>query len=68
MASIGLSTYPEDGQDAGILLKNADTAMYEGKKRGHNNYQFYRQDMNTRTIERQSIEADLRGALERHDR
>ena len=67
MASIGLSTYPEDGQDAGILLKNADTAMYEGKKRGHNNYQFYRQDMNTRTIERQTIEADLRGALKHQE-
>ena len=52
-ASIGLSTYPEDGQDAETLLKNADTAMYEGKKRGHNNYQFFKQDMNARTIERQ---------------
>jgi diguanylate cyclase (GGDEF)-like protein len=67
MASIGLSTYPEDGQDAEILLKNADTAMYQGKKRGHNNYQFFNQDMNTRTIERQTIEADLRGALKRQE-
>ena len=66
-ASIGLSTYPEDGEDAEILLKNADTAMYEGKKRGRNNYQFFNQDMNARTIERQSIEADLRGALERQE-
>jgi diguanylate cyclase (GGDEF)-like protein/PAS domain S-box-containing protein len=67
MASIGLSTYPEDGEDAEILLKNADTAMYQGKKRGHNNYQFFNQDMNTRTIERQTIEADLRGALKRQE-
>ena len=67
MASIGLSTYPDDGQDAEILLKNADMAMYEGKKRGHNNYQFFRQDMNSRTIERQTIEANLRGALERQE-
>jgi diguanylate cyclase (GGDEF)-like protein/PAS domain S-box-containing protein len=67
MASIGLSTYPEDGQDAESLLKNADTAMYQGKKRGHNNYQFFNQDMNTRTIERQTIEADLRGALKRQE-
>jgi EAL domain-containing protein (putative c-di-GMP-specific phosphodiesterase class I) len=66
-ASIGLSTYPEDGQDAEILLKNADTAMYEGKKRGHNNYQFFSQDMNARTIERQSIEADLRCAIKRQE-
>jgi diguanylate cyclase (GGDEF)-like protein len=67
MASIGLSTYPEDGQDAEILLKNADTAMYQAKKRGHNNYEFFNQDMNARTIERQSIEADLRGAIERQE-
>jgi diguanylate cyclase (GGDEF)-like protein/PAS domain S-box-containing protein len=66
-ASIGLSTYPEDGEDAEILLKNADTAMYEGKKIGHNNYQFFKQDMNARTIERQTIEADLRGALKRQE-
>src|SRR6202521_1942932 len=63
-ASMGVSTYPEDGQDAEMLLKNADTAMYECKKRGPNNYQFFNQDMNTRTIERQRIEADLRGAVE----
>ena len=66
-ASIGLSTYPEDGQDAEILLKHADTAMYEGKQRGHNNYQFFSQEMNVRTIERQSIGADLRRALKRQE-
>ena len=64
-ASIGLSTYPEDGEDAEGLLKHADIAMYEAKKRGHNNYQFYVKDMNARTTEHKWIEADLRGALER---
>jgi len=66
-AGIGLSTYPEDGQDAETLLKNADLAMYEGKKRGRNSYQFFREDMNTRAIERQTIEADLRGAVKRDE-
>ncbi len=66
-ASIGMSSYPDDGEDAETLLKNADTAMYEGKKRGPNNYLFFKQDMNDRTIERQSIEADLRGALNRKE-
>jgi diguanylate cyclase (GGDEF)-like protein len=66
-ASIGLSTYPEDGQDAETLLKNADTAMYQGKKKGHNTYQFFSQDMNARTVERQTIESDLRGALKRQE-
>src|SRR6202022_294870 len=62
-ASIGLSTYPEDGQDAETLLKNADTAMYEAKKKGRNTYQFLKKDMNARIAVRQSIEADPRGAI-----
>jgi diguanylate cyclase (GGDEF)-like protein/PAS domain S-box-containing protein len=66
-ASIGISTYPEDGQDAEILLKNADVAMFQGKNRGHNNCQFFSQDMNDRAIERQMIEGDLRRALHRRE-
>jgi predicted signal transduction protein with EAL and GGDEF domain len=67
MASIGLSTYPEDGEDAESLMQNADTAMYQAKKQGHNNYQFFNQEMNASAIEHQSIEADLRGALKRQE-
>jgi diguanylate cyclase (GGDEF)-like protein len=67
MASIGLSTYPEDGQDAESLLKNADTAMYEGRKRGPNHYQFFNQEMNDRAIQRHAMEADLRAALKRQE-
>jgi diguanylate cyclase (GGDEF)-like protein len=66
-ASIGLSTYPEDGEDTEILLKHADTAMYESKRRGPNNYRFFNQDMNAGTIERQSIAVDLHGASERQE-
>jgi diguanylate cyclase (GGDEF)-like protein/PAS domain S-box-containing protein len=39
--SIGISVYPDDGQNAENLLKNADSAMYQAKERGRNNYQFY---------------------------
>ncbi|RKQ32467.1 putative bifunctional diguanylate cyclase/phosphodiesterase [Oceanobacillus halophilus] len=39
--SIGISLFPEDGQDINLLSKNADAAMYLSKKRGRNNYQFY---------------------------
>ena len=65
--SIGLSTYPEDGQDSETLLKNADTAMYQAKKTGRNNYQFYTKQMNARAIERQGVEADLGFALDRNE-
>ena len=47
-ASIGLSMYPEDGQDADTLIRNADVAMYRAKERGRNVYQFYTPDMNVR--------------------
>ncbi len=61
--SIGISIYPDDGQDAEALLKSADTAMYFAKENGRNNYKFFEQDMNVRAVRRQSIEASLRGAL-----
>jgi diguanylate cyclase (GGDEF)-like protein/PAS domain S-box-containing protein len=40
-ASIGISTYPEDGRDSQMLLKNADAAMYRAKEQGKNRFQFY---------------------------
>jgi len=66
-ASIGVSTYPEDGEDAETLMKNADTAMYQAKGNGPNSYQFYNKQMNVRATERQVVEADLNRALERHE-
>jgi diguanylate cyclase (GGDEF)-like protein/PAS domain S-box-containing protein len=65
-ASIGVSTYPGDGQDAEILIQKADTAMYAAKKLGRNNCQFFRADMQARILERQSLEGDLRYALSRN--
>ena len=66
-ASIGVATYPDDGHSAETLIKNADLAMYESKKKGRNNYEFFEKGMNARAVERQSIEADLRYALERKE-
>jgi len=65
--SIGISVYPADGQNAETLIKNADTAMYQAKERGRNDYQFFTSDMNVRAVERQVIEAQLRLALERQE-
>ncbi len=66
-ASIGIVTYPEDGNTAEALLKNADTAMYQAKDCGRNNFQFFKAEMNLHTLERQSLESDLRHALERRE-
>jgi len=63
--SIGISIYPLDAQDERTLMKNADTAMYHAKERGRNNYQFFSPEMNERAIERQTLESELRLALER---
>ena len=65
--SIGVTTYPDDGQDAEILIKNADMAMYQAKQEGRNKYQFFEKSMNVRAVERQSVEGDLRYALERNE-
>jgi diguanylate cyclase (GGDEF)-like protein/PAS domain S-box-containing protein len=66
-ASIGIVTCPEDGTSAEDLLKNADTAMYRAKDCGRNNYQFFKAEMNLHALERQSLEGDLRHALERRE-
>ena len=65
--SIGISIYPDAGQDAETLIKNADTAMYYAKESGRNNYKFFEQSMNTRAVQRQSMEVSLRRALEREE-
>jgi diguanylate cyclase (GGDEF)-like protein/PAS domain S-box-containing protein len=65
--SIGVSVYPDDGQDAETLIKNADTAMYQAKENGRQSYQFFKPAMNARAVERQSIEESLRRALERKE-
>jgi diguanylate cyclase (GGDEF)-like protein len=62
-ASIGVSIYPEDGNDFDILLKHADTAMYEAKERGRNNYQFFQAAMNDAARERFQLSNRLRQAL-----
>jgi diguanylate cyclase (GGDEF)-like protein/PAS domain S-box-containing protein len=65
--SIGIVIYPDDGTDSETLMKHADFAMYHAKDRGRNNYQFFEADMNTRALERQSLENSLRHAIERQD-
>ena len=62
-ASIGISVYPQDGNDIGSLLKNADTAMYQAKAAGGNAYRFFTREMNARVSERVVLENSLRRAV-----
>jgi len=66
-ASMGISLYPNDSEDAQTLLKNADTAMYRAKAQGRNNYQFYTSTMNAKALERLMMENSLRHAMERQE-
>jgi diguanylate cyclase (GGDEF)-like protein/PAS domain S-box-containing protein len=66
-ASIGISTYPENGEDAETLIKDADTAMYHAKENGRDNFQFFQRAMNLHAVDRQSLEGQLRYVLERDE-
>ena len=63
-ASIGISLFPEDGDDHHALVKAADTAMYEAKFSGRNRYSFYTSELAQRSSERMYIEQGLKRALE----
>lgn len=66
-ASIGISLFPEDGDDAEALLKNAEIAMNYAKSQDKNNYKFFNPTMNQYAFERLKIENDLRRAIERKE-
>jgi diguanylate cyclase (GGDEF)-like protein/PAS domain S-box-containing protein len=61
--SVGVSVCPEDGSDAETLIKNADTAMYQAKEQGRDNYQLFNARINAIALERLSLENGLRKAL-----
>jgi len=66
-ASIGISVYPSDGDEAPTLLKNARAALSRAKSEGKNTYQFFTEEMNTLALKRLVLENQLRKALERHE-
>jgi EAL domain-containing protein (putative c-di-GMP-specific phosphodiesterase class I) len=62
--SIGIAVFPEDGRDAGMLIRNADAAMYHAKESGRANYQFFTEQMNQTAARRLALEGDLRRAVQ----
>jgi diguanylate cyclase (GGDEF)-like protein/PAS domain S-box-containing protein len=66
-ASVGISIFPNDAEDAPSLLKNADTAMYRAKKQGRNLFQIFNSEMGTEAIEQLAFENSMRRALEREE-
>ena len=66
-ASVGITLFPADGEEAGALIMNADTAMYRAKEQGRNTYQYFTREMNERVLARMQVEAALRRALERKE-
>ncbi len=65
--SIGIALYPSDAEDAEELIKGADAALHHAKSMGRNSYQFYAEQMNALTVERLSLQTELRRALERNE-
>jgi diguanylate cyclase (GGDEF)-like protein/PAS domain S-box-containing protein len=66
-ASLGVSLFPRDGASGELLLKYADTALYEAKAEGRNAYRFFSPEMNAQAHGRLRLENDLRRAVERHE-
>jgi diguanylate cyclase len=63
-SSIGIAIYPEDGETAAELLKNADLAMYHAKRGGGNSYLYFSNKMTEAALRRLSLESHLRKAIE----
>ena len=63
-ASIGIALCPVDGKDRETLQRKADAAMYQAKKLGKNNFQYYQDDLSRTQKNRISIETSLRKSLE----
>ena len=66
-ASIGVSVFPKDAQQAAPLIRHADVAMYRAKQTGRNCVNFYHPDLDMHSLERLSLESRLRRAVQRQE-
>jgi diguanylate cyclase (GGDEF)-like protein len=65
--SVGIALFPADGAEVDVLLRNADLAMYFAKRKGPGMCAFFDSSMNDAALRRFTLEAKLRGALERNE-
>ncbi|MBW8329754.1 MAG: EAL domain-containing protein [Thiobacillus sp.] len=65
--SIGISVFPDDGDNVESLMQNADTAMYHAKANGRDTYRFFKAEMNARAVRRLAVEGGLRRALKQEE-
>jgi len=63
-ASMGIASFPEDGDDLDTLMQNADAAMYQAKESGRNTFRHYSTELHNAAIARADIEQRVRSALE----
>jgi len=66
-ASIGISLFPQDGESAETLMRNADAAMYQAKDEGRNTFQYYTEHMTAQAFERIQMIAELRKAIKNNE-
>jgi predicted signal transduction protein with EAL and GGDEF domain len=66
-ASLGISIFPNDGEEAETLLQNADAAMYKSKEQGRNTFRFFTPGLNDQAVQHSRIAERLRHALDRGD-
>ncbi|MFZ2727342.1 MAG: EAL domain-containing protein [Methylococcaceae bacterium] len=63
-SSVGISLYPDNGNDVDSLMKTADAAMYSVKEAGRNHFRFFHEEMNLRLMEKIALEKALYTALQ----
>jgi len=66
-ASVGVSLFPDDGEESQSLLKNAGSALYRARKSGADNYRFYTEDMNSKASKQFALETSLRHAIDNEE-
>ena len=66
-SSLGISIFPDDGENAELLIKNADAAMYRSKDEGRSTYNLFNPSFTEQSMRQLTIESALRGAIKNNE-